>query len=610
MQSQSSLGFGYDTVKILISSASYAFSDYLPGGEHQIAHGIVSRLADRGHTLHVIAPRVSLRVPIKNVTTYEVGLVDFMTTDRYWSYHLGWWDYNARGWHLARRLIRKHAIDIVHHIRPAFRRKFTMASFLDRPFVYGPLALPWTGISMDGDRWHTAGRSDAILNRVADRLNYALGRYLWKRTCTHASAIPVSVPEAREFLPEVKHTPLIPLGVDTEIFRPNENDTSGAALEVLFVGHLETRKGVEDLIRAMARVGQNVPTATLTVVGAGSQAEHLHHLTKRLGLQEVVTFKGLVPFDKVLPHYQSCSLFCLPSHGEPFGVSILQAMACGKPIVSTRAGGVPSFVEEGKAGIRTIRKNAIEVQNVQFTPHIYQSLGWLSLVQQMVEYLREHNVEVALFTDHDTVRWDYGFFPSKWLTGRITGWLIGKAFGRSGSVQSFGPEAYVELMEELDTAYKDILVIPGVEAIPFFYWEGSLLFNTLTIHDVYKHLLAFGLEDEGYSGLPSIGEGFQRRIGFDTILSLWPVALLFVAYRVLKRPDKISRIGGKGLVVIGVVFLLQNFPYAYGTYDQYHGNQRGRHLTRISSMTSPAREGWCSGHIPKSKWIEWSPNPR
>lgn len=132
----------------------------------------------------------------------------------------------------------------------------------------------------------------------------------------------------------------------------------------------------------------------------------------------------------------------------------------------------------------------------------------------MVEYLREHNVEVALFTDHDTVRWDYGFFPSKWLTGRITGWLIGKAFGRSGSVQSFGPEAYVELMEELDTAYKDILVIPGVEAIPFFYWEGSLLFNTLTIHDVYKHLLAFGLEDEGYSGLPSIGEGFQRRIGF------------------------------------------------------------------------------------------------
>ena len=193
--------------------------------------------------------------------------------------------------------------------------------------------------------------------------------------------------------------------------------------------------------------------------------------------------------------------------------------------------------------------------------------------QQMVEYLREHNVEVALFTDHDTVRWDYGFFPSKWLTGRITGWLIGKAFGRSGSVQSFGPEAYVELMEELDTAYKDILVIPGVEAIPFFYWEGSLLFNTLTIHDVYKHLLAFGLEDEGYSGLPSIGEGFQRRIGFDTILSLWPVALLFVAYRVLKRPDKISRIGGKGLVVIGVVFLLQNFPYAYGTYDQYHGNQ-------------------------------------
>lgn len=193
--------------------------------------------------------------------------------------------------------------------------------------------------------------------------------------------------------------------------------------------------------------------------------------------------------------------------------------------------------------------------------------------QEMIEFLLEHNVEVAIFTDHDTVRWDYGFFPSRWLTGRLTGWLISAAFGRSGSVNSYGPEAYVHLLEDLEAAYDNILVIPGIEAIPFFYWEGSLFFNSLSIHNVDKHLLTFGLPAEAYEDIPSVGEGFLTRFRIDTLYSLWPVALLFVAYKLARRDDDSGWLASRTLSAIAVFFLLQNLPFVYGDYDQYNGDQ-------------------------------------
>jgi hypothetical protein len=198
--------------------------------------------------------------------------------------------------------------------------------------------------------------------------------------------------------------------------------------------------------------------------------------------------------------------------------------------------------------------------------------------EEMATFLEENDIEVGVFTDHDTVNWDYGFFPAKWLIGRLTGWLIASAFDRAGSVQSYGAEAYVDLINSINEE-KKIILLPGVEAIPFFYWEGSLLFNTLSIHQVYKHLLAFGLPDPSdYDRLPSIGNGFFRTYGTNTILSLWPLALLILVFQVFKATQnspfrRVVRPIGMGLIVLSLLFLTQNFPYAFTRYDQYHGDQ-------------------------------------
>lgn len=106
-------------------------------------------------------------------------------------------------------------------------------------------------------------------------------------------------------------------------------------------------------------------------------------------------------------------------------------------------------------------------------------------------------------------------------------------------------------------------------------WEGTGCWSyckAYNVHGVYKHLLAFGLDSEGYADTPSIGEGFNRRIGFATLLSLWPVALLFVAVKVRKY-EGIGPLAGRVLTIFAIIFLVQNFPYTYDTYDQYNGDQ-------------------------------------
>ena len=199
--------------------------------------------------------------------------------------------------------------------------------------------------------------------------------------------------------------------------------------------------------------------------------------------------------------------------------------------------------------------------------------------EEMVRSLRENDLEVAVFTDHATVRWDYGVFPARWIMGWFTGWAIGKAFGRSSSVRSIGPDTYLSHLYQLDRKYDDVIVVPGVEAIPFFYWDGSLIRGTFSLVNGHKHLLAVGMESpEAYERLPLVGEGFGRGYGVETFLSLWPVGLLFLAYRSRKRArsgdwPSLYRVAGLLFGAIGLLFLLNNFPFKFGRYDQYHGDQ-------------------------------------
>ena len=115
--------------------------------------------------------------------------------------------------------------------------------------------------------------------------------------------------------------------------------TDYAQPAILFVGLDWKRKGGPDLVAAFQLVLEKCPEATLTIVGASPDL-HVPNCT-------VV---GKVPPEELNRYYQEASVFCLPTYQEPFGIVFIEAMTARLPIVATRVGAIPDFVEEGKNG--------------------------------------------------------------------------------------------------------------------------------------------------------------------------------------------------------------------------------------------------------------------
>lgn len=108
---------------------------------------------------------------------------------------------------------------------------------------------------------------------------------------------------------------------------------------ILFVGFDWTRKGGPDLVEAFKLVLEQCPLARLTIVGA----------KPRLDLPNCEVIGPGRP-EELDQYYQRASVFCLPTYREPFGIVFLEAMKARLPIVGTRVGAIPDFVEEGKNG--------------------------------------------------------------------------------------------------------------------------------------------------------------------------------------------------------------------------------------------------------------------
>jgi len=140
---------------------------------------------------------------------------------------------------------------------------------------------------------------------------------------------------------------IIPNGIGVEEFRrarPRPSALAGNRRVVLYVGRLEPRKGVDHLIRAMALVQQSAPDVRLVIVGDGSERAAL---TALVGDHSVVQFAGRVADEELIAYVQAADIVCSPAlGGESFGIVLLEAMACGKPIVASRIEGYEALVDE------------------------------------------------------------------------------------------------------------------------------------------------------------------------------------------------------------------------------------------------------------------------
>lgn len=158
---------------------------------------------------------------------------------------------------------------------------------------------------------------------------------------------------------------IIPNGVRIESFSGLSREKSRKNLNILenekiitFVGRLVPEKGVKYLIRAMTSINRNVPDARLLLIGDGLDRLYLEKLTQELKLTNTITFVGMVSNEKVPSYLASSDLFVLPTLSEGLSIVILEAMACGLPVITTTVNGLPEIVKDGENGLLVAPKNS------------------------------------------------------------------------------------------------------------------------------------------------------------------------------------------------------------------------------------------------------------
>jgi glycosyltransferase involved in cell wall biosynthesis len=120
---------------------------------------------------------------------------------------------------------------------------------------------------------------------------------------------------------------------------------------LLCVSAYKEQKAIDVLIHAFKTIHRADSSVKLVIVGAGELLTAMRELAARLDVQDYIEFRGPTAKAEVLRLLRGCKLFVLPSRFETFGIVILEAMACKKPIVATRVGGIPEIIESGKNGL-------------------------------------------------------------------------------------------------------------------------------------------------------------------------------------------------------------------------------------------------------------------
>jgi glycosyltransferase involved in cell wall biosynthesis len=198
---------------------------------------------------------------------------------------------------------------------------------------------------------YTAPQSVRRSARLYRRMSYP-------RTAKVADAVIIN---SGSLLREVQHyldvdpakLHLIPEAVDHDVFRPGDRDEARRGVLsahgvtkpfVLFVSSLWQYKNCAGLLRAFAVAKNRLGGRQLVVVGPGRDVEHvteLHGLAETLGIAADVVWVGGVPLEETVQFYRCADVFVYPSFNETFGLPLLEAMACGCPVVTSNVSAMP-----------------------------------------------------------------------------------------------------------------------------------------------------------------------------------------------------------------------------------------------------------------------------
>jgi glycosyltransferase involved in cell wall biosynthesis len=278
--------------------------------------------------------------------------------------------YSFKAYFFAKKLLKNNQYDLIHAwfgIPCGF-----LAMLLRKPYI---VALRGSDVPFYNKRFE-----------IADKLLFKhLSKIVWKNARSVIANSEGLKQLALKSAPNQK-IEVIYNGVDINEFKPSRNKKYGKTLKIICVARLIKRKGIDYLLKALGELKEK--DFQLTLIGDGDQEENLKNLAKELGISKKVKFLGAVPHSKIAKYYQENDLFVLPSLNEGMSNTILEAMACGLPIITTNTGGAKELIN--KNGFK-IKPGSVE----ELKKAISRYIGKISLLKSRSNISRENTKKLS-----------------------------------------------------------------------------------------------------------------------------------------------------------------------------------------------------------------------
>ena len=311
------------------------------GGLAAYVQTVCQYLANSKHEVHVFSIEAEVKTEFK-VDASNIHYHTHSLTHRgsYWLHRLkikpfqlqeriGKFEYAHSVAHLALLVHQKHKLDLIEFPDFVFHPKL----FSKLPYVYKMHGAAWIVKSYCQDRdvySYEIKRQCVMLNSALKVFSpsYSVANFL-TRSCQYNQAQIQTVPHA----------------IDIEVFKPKSLNLQ-KPYQLMTVGRLEKRKGTHTLVRALLEVWRQEPNTHLYLYGGNG---NFGQVEIELEIPPVIHqgrihFMGFVPRETLIEAYQKAHVYVTPTRYETFGYTILEAMACGCPIIASDIGAVPELV--------------------------------------------------------------------------------------------------------------------------------------------------------------------------------------------------------------------------------------------------------------------------
>lgn len=317
------------------------------GGGEIVLWKTMEELAKRGYTLDVVLPKQSgSALPKLEGVTFHLAsrFTGFRPIDLCSA--ASWW----------KKSVDIHNTDIIHAAKPEIILTNLWAKLKNKPIVHEihyPRLYPYSLSDI---------RREGILNHKVIRS--ALNLRLDKQATKLCTKVIVPSKYSKEELSRVygineKKIEVAYPGVDTSVFKDFGLEREK---RIITIGRLEPQKGLDTLLYAFKEILKDNPGVSLDIVGReGSKnyETYLKNICIKEGLTSNVKFYGFLQQKEIVELLNKASIFAMPSRIESFGLVLVEAMACGLPVVSTDVGAIPEIIPNKKTGV------LIEPENIE-----------------------------------------------------------------------------------------------------------------------------------------------------------------------------------------------------------------------------------------------------